>query len=111
VDRWVTYYRPHWSRGAGELKSTKLESEPAPRHNYSVRAATPEEIEVEVTKRESIERERRLEAEFKARPEYPEAKRVANMLDWMSPTDHPLDRLSLDEWVALRKKLEDARET
>jgi len=58
-----------------------------------------------VFKRFATERQRVAQAEFEARPEYEHARAIANILEWQGPQKHVLDRLTLEEWKALRDRL------
>jgi hypothetical protein len=83
---------------------TEAESKP---HTYGWTAgpATKEEIEQEKQRRKEKDDKEAILREFRNRQEYVLAKEIRDRLEWMTPTDHPLDRLTLDEWRELLAKI------
>jgi len=107
AEKWITYSRESYRKGvATSTAYTKLEGEAPPRIGaWEKRPSTPEEIAKEKSRRAEHQRELATIKAFQERPEYIAASAIRNALEWMSPQDHPLDKLSADEWEQLRKKL------
>jgi hypothetical protein len=104
-EKWITYYKLHHSSN-NEVTTTKLEGEHIGlKSSWQTRPATDEEIAEEKAKREQKEFEASALKAFQSRPDYIAAMAIRNVLEWISPVDHPLDRLTVEQWEELRKKL------
>jgi hypothetical protein len=67
--------------------------------------ATPEMIaEVDRKRREGVERQQEQDT-FRGRADYRHAIAIWHLLESMNPDNHPLDRLTVDEWAAFHNKL------
>lgn len=66
---------------------------------------TAEEVATAEAERQTAERERMEKQAFEARQEYKDADAIRAVLEWMTPSDNPLDRLTPEEWAELRAKL------
>jgi hypothetical protein len=107
-EEWLTYER-EWSGSV--MRVTQLSTEPRPRTGFSQppRPATKVEITEEKAKRAKREQDRVLRAKFEERQDYKDAKAIHDILEWMEPNSHPLDRLTPAEWAELRRRLTDGR--
>jgi hypothetical protein len=78
---------------------------PAGFRHVEARPATEAEIAEEVARR--LEREERLLriAQFRARPEWQHADDIRSTIETMEYDDHPLDRLTPEDWRMLRDKI------
>jgi hypothetical protein len=74
------------------------------------RPATKAEIEAEQAKRRERDERLRLIEAFGARPEWKDAESIRSVIEVMEYDNHPLDRLTADEWRALRFKICGPRE-
>jgi hypothetical protein len=105
TEKWLAYGR-YGNNGTSLHFRIKLESEPViGRTPIVIRDATPEEIATEEAIREKRENDHRLREEFKARQDYQDAMAIGSILEWMTPINHPLDRLTPAEWAELRRRL------
>lgn len=100
---WLTYERighGSFTRRADEKRQTK--------HSYGwePRPATKAEIAAELERRKVSDAEKAKQAEFEVRQDYQDAKAIANLLEWITPESHPLDRLKPEEWAELRRRLQ-----
>lgn len=100
---WVTYIR--YGRGTERSYITKLASERRPVGFASQRPATKSEVAAARRKQRSKQRYIDALLELKARPEYEDAERIRVVLEMMDVDDHPLDRLTPEEWRVLRGKI------
>ena len=96
---WLTYER------YGKQSFTRTADEPPMRNGWVPRPATEIEIADEVARRIERDTERKMKADFEARQDYQDARTIANILEWITPADHPLDRLTPAEWAELRRRL------
>jgi hypothetical protein len=102
---WVTYsWRHHRRREL--VCSTRLATEAVPRRGYESRRATDDEIATEKQKRKEHADDIEKECQFKSRPDYIAARAIREILEWIKPECHPLDKLTVAEWEELRRKLE-----
>jgi len=104
-DQWACYERPSRSRTGEPTKIIRPVTEPQPKYFTYTGPATPEEIKQEKKRRAADTKEKQVLAGFQARPEYRDAQAIRNALEWMTPVDNPLDKLTPAEWAKLRKKL------
>jgi len=104
-ETWITWERPSHSRSAKTVKVTRLASEPKPNTFTDSRPATREEIETEKQNRADSKARQEKHDAFKARPEYVPAKNIGACIEFMDADNHPLDRLTLQEWQELETKL------
>lgn len=104
-DKWIAWVRPSHSRHGVEIVQVRLESEGEPRIHATPRPATAEEIAEEVARRAEREAQAEAERDLRERPEYEDAKAIHDVLEFLSPTNHPLDRLTREEWAEFRRKI------
>lgn len=97
---WVTYYRHK-----GGAVVTRLMSEPRPKNFPLAGPATKEEIDTEVLRRESLLKNEEDRAAFEARQDVKDAKFISSAIEFMEPGDGLVDRMTPDQWAALRKLL------
>lgn len=101
-EKWITIVRRNGKT------TTQLSDES---YNYYVwkyaseRAATPEEIAAEISRRQANQDRVAAVNAFRNREDYNEAQQIRAEIDSMDYSNHPLDRLTLDEWRALRIKI------
>jgi hypothetical protein len=92
---WVTYESSH-------SNDTRLTTEPRPLgsrfRGVQPRPATPEEITVEVTRRYAQAEHLTKIKQFTQREEYALAQSIRAEIDCMYQNNHPLDRLTLEQW-------------
>jgi hypothetical protein len=69
------------------------------------RAATKAEIKGEQARRDDLLRLQSSMAAFRARPEWDDADSIRSTIERMEHNDHPLDKLTPEEWRALRIKI------
>jgi hypothetical protein len=101
---WVTY---EWQFVDPPDTTTKLSTQPAPRIGvWKARPATDAEIAEEVAKRLERDAQQQKLAQFEARQDYTDAKAIVSTIEWMTPGNHPLDRLTPEEWAELRRRLQ-----
>jgi hypothetical protein len=81
--------------------------EVAPRRFSSYRAATQDEIDAELERRARCAADKAGREAFAARQDVMDAQAVRSSIEFMEPGDGLVDRLSPEEWAALRKRLED----
>ena len=105
AEKWITYFRTHHSTG-NEVTMVRLQGEKIPHQSsWQHRPATEQEIGTERAKRAKQDRDQAILVAFQSRPEYIAASEIRNRLEFITPDNHPLDKLSPDEWEQLRKKL------
>lgn len=106
AEGWTAYERSYGRQGRSVTKTTiRADGEPAPMAYSSERPATAAEIETEQARRaQAAERSGRMEA-FRARPEWSLADDIRSSIEIMEYDKHPLDRMTLAEWQALRDKI------
>jgi hypothetical protein len=74
--------------------------------DYTYILATPEMIAAHRAKQTAREEEEAKLKAFHARPDYQDASTIAYTLSRMNPDNHPLDRLTPEEWAQLRRRLQ-----
>ena len=99
---WVSF--DYFGRVSNRVTSTMLLSEVTDRTRGVCRNATDEEIKSESDHRDYKQLQRNEQSAFMARPEYTDAKAISNLLEWA--TNEILNKLSSEEWNALRLRLE-----
>ena len=72
---------------------------------YHYELATPDQIEANRMRAAERAAEDMKRGTFHARPEQKDVSAIFQLLSDMTPDDHPLDRLSPDEWAELRRRL------
>ena len=85
----------------------RAKDERAPKGFRDRRTATTDEIDAEQARRAISAAANAARAAFAARQDVKDAQAVRSMIELMEPGDKLIDRLSPDEWAALRKRLED----
>jgi hypothetical protein len=88
----------------------RADGEIAPMGYTVPRPATKAEIKAEQKKRADEAEERSRIAAFRARPDYADADDIRSSIETMEHDNHPLDKLTPDEWRALRIKICGLRE-
>jgi hypothetical protein len=100
---WVAYER-EWGRN--HTLAIKRSDEPSPIKHHLRGPATAEEIACEITRRAEKKAESDMLAAFQARQDFKDAVAIRAMIEWISPSDHCLDKLTPAEWAELRRRLE-----
>jgi len=104
AEKWLAYGR--YGNGTDIYFTIQLESEPVSgRAAVSVRDATPQEIAKEKERRDAKQKVLDDRRKFEARQDYQDAQAIRDILEWMEPDNHPLDRLTPAEWAELRRRL------
>ena len=106
TEKWIAWTRPSPYKHGDESTAIRMESEGKPKYSNYSRPATAEEIAEEKAYRARVIRGQKMQRDFESRPEYQDAMAIHDILELMSPENHPLAALTPDEWAALRKKLE-----
>ncbi len=108
AEEWTAYERYWFSGGRQESEPTiivRAPGEAVPTGFPMARPATKDEIAAEQDKRAKLAGIARQREAFEARPEYKEAHLIRSTIEMMEHDNHPLDRLTPEEWRALRVKL------
>jgi hypothetical protein len=95
---WTTY-------SSGNHTVVLSDGEIIPFSYHDPRPATKAEIAAEQAKREARDAERREIDAFRARPEWQDADSIRSAIEMMDHENHPLDKLTPEEWQALRIKI------
>jgi hypothetical protein len=89
----------------GDQNVTLSDGEVVPHGCREGRPATLTEIEAEQAKRAEKAERRKLIDAFRARPEWEDADMIRSTIEMMEHDNHPLDKLTPEEWRALRIKI------
>lgn len=101
---WLTIERRNGARST-RFTVTSEEWDSTSVKRGTARAATDEEISAAVQRRDERAKDEQIEQTFKARADYQDAQAIAAILEWLSPTNQVLDKLTPDEWSNLRQRL------
>jgi hypothetical protein len=106
ADGWTAYER-NYGRGLNEEPSIviKAHGEVRPMGYGTERPATQAEIAKEQARRAHLQAEHALREAFRARPDWQDADSIRSTIEIMEHNNHPLDRLTPEEWRALKEKL------
>lgn len=86
--------------------SIRADGELAPLYRaLNVRPATDAEITAEVARRLERDEVFKRHSAFRARPDYQDADAIRSAIELIELDDHLLDRLTPEEWRALRIKI------
>jgi hypothetical protein len=102
---WTAYTR-YYGRGAGEPTFViRADGEIAPMGFGESRPATQKEITEEVARR--VERDTLAQriSEFRARADWQDADDIRSAIECMEYNNHPLDRLTPEEWRTFRDRI------
>ena len=104
--KWLAYYPVYRGKRENVSSIVRRSTERKPYGaGWSVRDATAEEIATAIVKETEARASAAQYQAFIDRREFKAADRIRSILDWMKPDDHPLDRLTADEWEALVERL------